>query len=92
MSFFSRRINVRYFAIACEAKRFTISLLIAINDLSIVSQTVVYTKQLERREGIVELAVSLTSTLNFKVNVVGRRKWDREDNIDVLQYFSSILR
>ncbi len=84
---------MRYFAIACEAKWFTISLLVAANDLSIVSQTVVYTKQLERREGIVELAVvSLTSTLNFKVNVVGRRKWDREDNIDVLQYFSSILR
>lgn len=60
----------------------------AVNDLSIVFQIVVYTKRPERREGIVELAVVLlTSTLNFKVNVVGRRKWDREDNIDVLQYF-----
>lgn len=63
----------------------------AVNDLSTVSQTVIYTKRPERREGIVELAVvSLTSKLNFKVDVVRRRKWDREDNSDVLQYFLGI--
>lgn len=45
----------------------------AVNDLSIVSQTVVYTKRPERREGIVELAV-----VNFNTELQGQCGQEKE--------------
>jgi len=50
-------INVRYSAITLLFERSSAWCQYVVNDLSIVSQTVVYTKQQERGEGIVELAV-----------------------------------